>query len=112
MGLSRDLSPRISSGLSKQISQKSHPSDFGLDWQGKLLGFGGDRGGTGSGLRVRVRVPVLFQHPELPAILNGGPDRNATYLLYKPKPLDWEPVPGDLPMCLAPNLSDSHRKSH
>ena len=52
-------------------------SDFGLDWQGKLLGFGGDRGGTGSGLRVRVRVPVLFQHPELPAILNGGPDHNA-----------------------------------
>ena len=99
-------------GLSKQISQKSQPNDVELDWQGKLLGFGGDRGGTGSGLRVRVRVPVLFQHPELPAILNGEPDRNATYLLYKPKPLAWKPVPGDLPMCLAPNLSDSHRKSH
>ena len=94
------------------MSHKNQPSDFRLDWQGKLPGFGGDRGGTGSGLRVRVRVPVLFQHPELPAILNGGPDRNATYLLYKPKPLDWEPVPGDLPMCLAPNVSDSHSKSH
>ena len=99
-------------GLSKRISQKSQPSDFGLDWHGRLLGFGGDCGGTGSGLRVRVRVPVLFQHPELPAILDRGPDRNATYLLYKPKLLDWELVPGDLPMCLAPTLSDSHRKSH
>ena len=77
MGLSRDLSPRISSGPVEADLTKSQPSDFGLDWQGKLLGFGGDRGGTGSGLRVRVRVPVLFQHPELPAILNGGPDHNA-----------------------------------
>ena len=63
--------------LSKRTFQKSHPSDFRLDWQGKLLGFGGDRGGTGSGLRVRIRVPVLFQHPELSAILNGEPDHNA-----------------------------------
>ncbi len=77
MDLSRDVPPRISIGLSQQISQKSQPSDFGLDWQGKLLGFGGDRGGTGSGLRVRIRGPVLFQRPELSAILNGGPDHNA-----------------------------------